>query len=120
MVLTIQWNDLSDYENGQEQLQRLHYLQDRIFVVSPRLRATLEIIETLEALESVGILIEAASRSGGTHYQQRFSYELRTYKKLTNGLLESARSLESRMDGILTMVRLSSLHAPLSTILDSF
>ena len=55
MVLTIQWDTLSDYEDGQDQLQRLHSLRDRVFVVSPRLRATLEIVGTLEALEAADI-----------------------------------------------------------------
>ena len=101
---------MSDYENGQEQLQRLHYLQDRIFVVSPRLRATLEIIGTLEALGGIEISTEAESRSKSANYRRDFLYELRIYKTLTNGLLESARSLERRMEGILTMVRSTSLY----------
>ena len=109
MVLTIQWSDLRDYENGQDQLQQLQYLHDRIVIVSPRLRATLEIIATLEALEGVEIMMEAESRSDGLHHRREFSYELKTYKTQTNGLLESSRSLERRMEGILTMVRSTSL-----------
>ena len=108
IVLTIEWNDLRDYEDGQERLQRLHYLQDRVFVVSPRLRAMLDILGTLEALEGVDMLIETESRSESAHYRRRFLNELKTYKALTNGLLESARSLERRMEGIVTMVSSSS------------
>ena len=110
MVLTIQWNETGDYENGQEQLQRLHYLQDRVFVLSPRLKATLEIIGTLEALEGVDTWIETESGSESARYRRRFLYELRTYETLTHGLLESARSIERRMEGILTMVRLCALN----------
>ena len=106
MVLTIQWNDLRDYEHGQEQLQRLQYLRDRIFVLSPRLRATLEIIETLERLEGADVLTEAETSSESAQYRRQFSYELKTYETLTKGFLESAQSLEHRMEGILTMVRL--------------
>ena len=125
MVLTIQWNDLRDYEHGQEQLQRLHSLRDRIFVLSPRLRATLEIVETLERLEGTNILVEAESRSESAHYRRQFLYELKTYETLTKGFLESARSLEHRMEGILTMVRLcpsntkSSIYLSLATNLSS-
>ncbi|KAL9636455.1 MAG: hypothetical protein Q9204_002251 [Flavoplaca sp. TL-2023a] len=103
MVLTIQWDTLSDYENGQDQLQRLHSLRDRVFVVSPRLRATLEIVGTLEAFEDVDIWIEAESRSERVPHRRQFLHELKTYKALTNGLLESTKSLESRMESILTM-----------------
>ncbi|KAL9026508.1 MAG: hypothetical protein Q9196_004834 [Gyalolechia fulgens] len=104
MVLTIQWDTLSDYENGQDQLQRLHSLRDRVFVVSPRLRATLEIVGTLEALEAVDICTDADSRSERVHHRRQFLYELKTYKALTKGLLESTKSLESRMESILTML----------------
>ena len=108
MVLTIQWNDLKDYEDGQERLQRLHYLQDRVFVISPRLRAMLDIFGTLES-ERVDMFIVNRSRPESALYRQRFLHELRTYKASTNGLLESARSLERRMEGILTMVSSSPL-----------
>lgn len=104
MVLTVQWNDLRDYEDGKEQLQRLHYLQDRVFVISPRLRAMLDILGTLEALERVDMFIATGSSADSALYRQRFLRELRTYKTSINGLLESARSLERRMQGILTMV----------------
>lgn len=114
MVLTIQWNDLSDYENGQEQLQRLHYLQDRVFLVSPRLRATLEIVFILEALEHVDLSIEVEGRSQSVHYRRQFLYELKIYKTLIGGLLESAGSLERRMQGILTMVRSRALNSSTS------
>ena len=106
MVLTIKWDDLRDYEDGQEQLQRLHYLQDRLFVVSPRLRATLEIVRTLETLEGLGILHKGWGGSESTDYQRQFSDELKDYKTSISGILDSAKSLERRMKGILTMVRL--------------
>ncbi len=32
LVVTIQWDDPNDYTGGQEQLQRLYLLQDRIFL----------------------------------------------------------------------------------------
>ena len=106
MVLTIKWDDLRDYEDGQEQLQRLHYLQDRLFVVAPRLRATLEIVRTLEALESLDILQKGEGGSESAGYRRQFSDELKNYKTVIGGVRDSARSLERRMEGILTIVRL--------------
>lgn len=108
MVLTIQWNDPRDFEDGQERLQRLHYLQDRVFGVSPRLRALLDILGTLDALKSVTLHMEEKSSSGSAEYRQRFFFELREYEVSTAGLLESARSLERRMEGILKMVSSNS------------
>ena len=106
MVLTIKWDDLRDYEDGQEQLQRLHYLQDRLFIVSPRLGATLEIVRTLETLEGFDVLHEGGGGSESAGYRRQFSDELKNYKIVISGVLDSARSLERRMEGILTMVRL--------------
>ena len=109
MALTIEWNDPRDYEDGQERLQRLHSLQDRVFVVSPRLRATLDILGTLEALEGVEMFIETEDGPESAYYRRQFLNELRTFKASTNGLLESARSLERRMEGIAAMVSSGSL-----------
>lgn len=107
MVLTIKWDDLRDYEDGQEQLQRLHYLQDRLFVVSPRLRATVEIVRTLETLESLDVLPKRWGGSESADYRRQFSDELKNYKTVISGVLDSAKSLERRMEGILKMVCLS-------------
>ena len=106
MVLTIKWDNLRDYEDGQEQLQRLHYLQDRLFVVSPRLGATLEIVRTLETLEGLDVLHKGGGGSDSAGYRRQFSDELKNYKTVISGVLDSAKSLERRMEGILTMVRL--------------
>ena len=103
-MLTIEWDDLKEYKEGQERLQRLHCLQGLVLVVSPRLRAMLDILGALEAFEYVDMLIQTEGRFNSVHYRQKFLHELRTYKTSTNGLLESARSLERRMEGVLTMV----------------
>ncbi|KAL8794257.1 MAG: hypothetical protein Q9195_003211 [Heterodermia aff. obscurata] len=109
ILFTIQWNDSRDYEDGQERLPRLHALQDRVLLISPRLGVTLNILETLEILQLVDMHIETESRSEDEDYRRQFLHELRTYKALTTGLLESARLLERRMEAALKMVGSSSL-----------
>ncbi|KAL8831485.1 MAG: hypothetical protein Q9170_005269 [Blastenia crenularia] len=104
LVLTIEWSQPKDFEDGQEQLQRLHYLQNQVFIVSPRLKATLHVIETLEALERITNLMRAESEPKGVYHRRQFIYELEMYKSMINGVLESARSVERRMEGILTML----------------
>ena len=104
MVLTMQWDDLKEYEDGQERLQNLHYLQGLVFVVSPRLRAMLDILGALEALEGVFMPMETRDRSERAYSRQKFLQELGTFKTSINGLLESAKSLERRMKGVLTLV----------------
>jgi hypothetical protein len=104
--LTLQWDNLSDFADGQQQLQRLHYLQDRLFGVSPRLRATLEIISTLKAIKGAYNSIADEGKCKSLHHLEQFLDDLESYKTQAMGLLDSARSLERRMEGILMMVSL--------------
>ena len=106
-VFTIQWDDPGDYADGQEQLQRLNLLQDRIFLFSPKVEATIEVIQILETLGD--------SKFPGQHdisvetfWRPRID-ELDRYKTRTTGLLRSAKSLEQRMECINKLVRYNGI-----------
>ena len=102
-VFTIQWSDPDDYADGQEQLQRLNLLQDRIILFSPRLEATTEVIQNVETLAGSRLPDQDDVILQGS-WRPRLD-ELDRYKTRIVGLLRSAKSLEQRMECINKLVR---------------
>ena len=112
LVLTIQWDNLDDFKDGRYQLGRLHYLHNRLAIVSPRLRATLEIVEALKLFVQEGACVSRGGKTGSEReqqYREQALHEVRCYRRQIRGLLESSRSLERRIKGILSMVRLVTI-----------